>query len=232
MSEVEAEVNVKAATSAEDPEQGIASKSAAEKLKDADRKTFLFAGYIFWAMLFVSGGSTAAVIISRKKSAPTFPETKLSEMPTGPPTVAVAPSLVPSPGPSEEISPGPSSIDPVINPPCSHNDILENWIIALFGTEDCFQPTPTRVDCYMTMAFASIRASVVYSWTDLYDLGWEVVVPESLEGYLVEDDVVTYSVDLQFSEYDYCNFDDADRFFKEVDQRKNSIKYAVVMQGF
>ena len=77
-------------------------------------------------------------------------------------------------------------------------------------------------------------ASAVYSWTDLNDLGWDVLVPETLEAYYMEGDNVLYSLDLQFSVDGHCNFDEADEYFEMVQDgfQKHSVVNYVVMQGF
>lgn len=68
----------------------LSRPTAQERLRNLDRKTFLFAGYIFWAMLFVSGGAAAVTLIARKpQDGPSIaPIITPTEAPTIAPTIA------------------------------------------------------------------------------------------------------------------------------------------------
>ncbi len=78
----------------------LSRSTVQERLRNLDRKTFLFAGYIFWAMLFVSGGAAAVTLIARKpRDDPTIaPIITPTEAPTITPTIAptIAPTTAPT----------------------------------------------------------------------------------------------------------------------------------------
>ena len=114
------------ATSIEDPETEPDKRtSASNKLKTADKKAFLFAGYVFWAMIFVSGGATAAVLLARKAS-----KRKI--------IVTAAPSMAPSVAPS--LSAAPTYAE------CSHDDIMEK-LALVFDKPNCTtESTSTGLD--------------------------------------------------------------------------------------
>ncbi len=97
LAEPEPETENVASPSIEDPESATPQTSN-EKLKSLDKKTFLFAGYVFWGMIFISGGATAAVLLSRKKPDPTT-------TPTTAPSAASALSEYSNPAPSSSTCP-------------------------------------------------------------------------------------------------------------------------------
>ncbi len=54
-----------ASPSVDDPESGRPRKTASERLKEADKKTVLFVGYVFWAIILGAGIATAVVLLTR-----------------------------------------------------------------------------------------------------------------------------------------------------------------------
>jgi len=133
-----------ATTSFNDPENPTVSeskvsegkkqpRSLSERLQGTDKKTLLFAGYIFWAMLFVAGGTTAGIILSQKTqiietTSPTItpspaPTTDPTLRPTLPPTLPLTLPVASKPPTMPPTLPVPTK--PPTMPPTISTDFTE-----------------------------------------------------------------------------------------------------------
>jgi len=117
------------------------SVSAPERLQDVDKKFIVFAGYIFWATLFVAGGVTAAIVLSQKKPeaaqastisttmSPSMPPSMYSSMPPTmhpSPPPSLPPTLPPTPPPSL-----PPTLPPTMSPTIPQNSVLYDDRVTL-----------------------------------------------------------------------------------------------------
>lgn len=188
------------ATSIEDPEtEPEIRTSASEKLKTADKKAFLFAGYVFWAMIFVSGGATAAVLLARKAS-----KRKI--------TVTAAPSMAPTAAPS--LSAAPTYAE------CSHDDIMEK-LAVVFDNPVCTTPVESSSTGTQTYScYDYMRESNFFTYEYLNPTP-NFNIPLRFSGSLERGDDGDYSIDIEFSEYNEpCNFHQADEFFEMIEFAK------------
>lgn len=120
--------------------------TAKNNLKDVDRKTMMFAGYVFWAMLFVSGGAVAVTLIARKlKKVPSLAPTMF---PTEPPSVS--PTRVPTRAPTRAPTQAPTaspSLSPVSVFHYSVLEALESFFMDEYGGS-CYFPYHDTIECY------------------------------------------------------------------------------------
>ncbi len=187
-----------ATSSAEDPET-TTPKSASERLEEVDKKTFLFAGYVFWALIFISGGATAAVLLSRK-----------DPKPKAAPTVAPVPSVAPSVAPSYA--------------ECSHNDITEK--IASVSDDDssgCRFTNPVDGgddDTGMIALYSCLIGG--YGNPESADAIIHYYYIQIAGGFNVPHRFSSYLWDSGYTEFEFskngepCNFFQADEFFENL----------------
>ncbi len=204
VAELDPNVDADATATFEDPESATPQTSS-EKLNSVDKKTFLFAGYVFWGLIFVSGGATAAVLLSRKK-----PE------PTTVPTIAPSPSPTNQPLPTALPTAAPSYAE------CSHDVIMEK--LALIFDDDSSYCSDYTIDDDDVSNLSGYECSIGgYGDPEAADaiVKYEFVsvsndfnIPYTFDGWLRDDGSIPR---IEFPRNrEPCNFYKADELFEKI----------------